>query len=101
MTYRDDETRLKADQTQLKADETRLKDGETRLKDDETQLSDLLIRWEEMRERGEHPSIEELCAEHPGLSDELRRRVEALRVMDPLLQSTLLPSDNVDLLSTA
>ncbi len=87
VTYQDDETQLKGDGTLLK--------------DDETQLSDLLIRWEEMRERGEHPSIEELCAEHPGLSDELRRRVEALQVMDPLLQSTLPPAENVDLLSTA
>jgi serine/threonine-protein kinase len=67
----------------------------------ETQIGDLLIRWEEMRERGETLSIEELCAEHPSLSDELRRRVEALREMDPLLQSTLPPSENADLLSTA
>jgi serine/threonine protein kinase len=115
MTYQDDETQLKHVETQLEHvetqikhvetqlehDETQIKHVETRLEPDETQLSDLLIRWEEMHERGEHPSIEALCAEHPSLSDELRRRVEALRVMDPLLQSTLPPSDHMNLLSTA
>src|SRR4051794_12017905 len=51
---------------------------------DETRLSDLLIRWEELRELGQEVSIEEYCAGHPALADELKRRIMALRAMAPL-----------------
>ena len=48
-------------------------------------LDDLLIRCEELRDQGRPVTIEDLCAEHPELIKELRRRDEALRAMSPLL----------------
>ncbi|MBV8311767.1 MAG: hypothetical protein JO344_15395, partial [Planctomycetaceae bacterium] len=41
-------------------------------------LDDLLIRCEELRDQGRPVTIEDLCAEHPELIKELRRRDEAL-----------------------
>ncbi|MGD0041097.1 MAG: hypothetical protein ABSE84_11875 [Isosphaeraceae bacterium] len=52
---------------------------------EESILDDLLIRWEELNDQGRPVTIEDLCVEHPGLVKELRRRVEALRAMSPLL----------------
>lgn len=60
----------------------------------ETCLSDLLIRWEELRERGQTFPTEELCAGHPELADALRRRVEVLQAMDPLLGPTSVPGED-------
>ena len=40
----------------------------------DTRLNELLDRWEELRERGPAPPLEQLCADSPELLDELRRR---------------------------
>ena len=37
---------------------------------------DLLVEWEERRQRGEHVSPEELCPSDPALQKELRERIE-------------------------
>src|SRR5579885_2871646 len=52
---------------------------------DAVHLEDLLLRWEEARERGQAISPEELCRDHPELLPELRRRIQALRLLDPIL----------------
>src|SRR5262245_34609492 len=50
-------------------------------------VTDLLLRWEELSERGESVTPEELCRDCPELLDELRRRVRALRSLDTALHS--------------
>ena len=47
---------------------------------DEDLLADLLVRWEELRERGRDVSALELCQDCPHLADELARRINALNV---------------------
>jgi D-alanyl-D-alanine carboxypeptidase len=44
-------------------------------------VEDLLLRWEELSERGESVTPEELCRDCPELLDELRRRVRALQAL--------------------
>src|SRR5689334_4434040 len=51
----------------------------------EARLSVLLLRWEELKEGGQAITAEDLCRDHPDLADELRRRIEALDAMKPLL----------------
>jgi serine/threonine protein kinase len=53
---------------------------------DEDRLTDLALRWEELRERGEEATVEDLCREHPELIEPLRRRIAALREMDAVLE---------------
>ncbi len=48
-------------------------------------ISDLLLRWQELRRRGEHPTIQELCAEHPSKAEELARHIKAFESMEELL----------------
>src|SRR5262249_20514563 len=48
-------------------------------------VEDLLLRWEELSERGEPVSPEELCRDCPELLDELRRRVSALQDLNAAL----------------
>jgi hypothetical protein len=48
---------------------------------DEELLADLLLRWEELRDRGQNTPASELCREQPHLTDELARRIESLQVM--------------------
>jgi serine/threonine protein kinase len=48
-------------------------------------LEDLLLRWQELRQQGQKPSIEELCSSHPDLAAELRQRIAALESMEALL----------------
>jgi serine/threonine protein kinase len=50
-------------------------------------LVDLLVDWEESRRRGTPPSLEELCGDRPDLLAELRRRIEALRDIDSVLET--------------
>src|SRR5262245_8135022 len=50
-------------------------------------VGDLLLRWEELSERGESVTPEELCRDCPELLDELRRRVRALQALDPALDA--------------
>lgn len=45
-------------------------------------LEDLLLRWEELADAGQGVSAEELCRDCPELTDELRRRIDALRGMN-------------------
>ena len=47
---------------------------------DEDLLADLLVRWEELRERGQDVSALELCQQSPHLIEELARRINALKV---------------------
>src|SRR5262245_11978949 len=48
-------------------------------------VADLLLRWEELSERGESVTPEELCRDCPELLDELRRRIRALQALNPAL----------------
>ena len=45
---------------------------------DEERLLDLLLRWEELRNRGQEIPVENLARECPHLQAELRRRIKAL-----------------------
>ena len=47
---------------------------------DEELLADLLLRWEELRERGQDTPASQLCREQPHLAEELARRINALKV---------------------
>src|SRR5262245_4328499 len=55
-------------------------------------VEDLLLRWEELNERGESVTPEELCRDCPELLDELRRRVRALQALNPALGAAGGPS---------
>jgi serine/threonine-protein kinase len=44
-------------------------------------VSDLLLRWEELRDRGQTVSAEELCRDRPELVDEVGRRIAALEAV--------------------
>ncbi len=49
---------------------------------DEELLTELLLQWEELYERGEDSSPEELCRDCPHLLDELRGRIAAMKATD-------------------
>src|SRR5690349_18028332 len=51
-------------------------------------ILELLSRWEDLRERGQTPTPEELCRECPDLLPEVKRRVEHLQRLTPSLPST-------------
>ena len=51
----------------------------------DAELHELLIVWEEARERGESLTAESLCRDCPELADELGRQIQALRDWDPLM----------------
>jgi WD40 repeat protein/tRNA A-37 threonylcarbamoyl transferase component Bud32 len=55
----------------------------------EARLDELLLRWEELREQGRDVSAEELCRDHPELRETLRRRIDVLRAIGPVLQPTV------------
>ncbi|MGP0063687.1 MAG: hypothetical protein ACLQGP_08840 [Isosphaeraceae bacterium] len=42
---------------------------------DDLRLEELLIAWEEARERSEPMTVEQLCRDCPELADELGRRI--------------------------
>ena len=46
------------------------------------QFRDLLDRWEELRERGQEPSVEELCRDAVHLVERLRDWVRVLKTAD-------------------
>lgn len=48
-------------------------------------IDDLLVRWQELRRRGEAPSVRDLCADHPALVEELRQRINAFESMEAML----------------
>ena len=47
---------------------------------DEDLLADLLLRWEELHEKGQEPAAEELCRDCPHLAPLLAERIHALKV---------------------
>lgn len=47
---------------------------------DEDILADLLLRWEELRERGQDTPAEQICQDHPHLLEEFTRRIKILTV---------------------
>ena len=51
----------------------------------EERLGELLLRWDELRQQGCDVSAGELCGEFPELADELRRRIEVVRGLEPVL----------------
>jgi hypothetical protein len=53
------------------------------------QVGDLLARWNELRERGEAVSAEQLCADHPELLAELRQRIQTLDGLAPRVTSSV------------
>ena len=55
---------------------------------EEAGLTDLLIRWEELRERGQSIPVEELCAGHSELVS-ARHRIDGLKAMAPLIGPTV------------
>src|SRR5262249_43343835 len=50
-------------------------------------VEDLLLRWEELSERGEPGTPEELCRDCPELLDELRRRIRVLQTLNRALDT--------------
>src|SRR5882724_8002406 len=52
----------------------------------ETKLLDLLVQWEEQRQEGRAPTVEELCPDDVRLQDVLRRRIEKRQRMQALLE---------------
>ena len=46
------------------------------------QFRDLLDRWEELREQGQEPSVEELCHDTPHLAERLREWTRVLKTSD-------------------
>lgn len=47
---------------------------------DEDILADLLLRWEELRERGQDTPAEQICQDHSHLLEEFTRRIKILTV---------------------
>ena len=47
---------------------------------DDELLADLLLRWEELHEKGQEPAAEELCRDSPHLAPLLAERIHALKV---------------------
>jgi len=60
----------------------------------EETVEQLLARWDELREQGQDVLPERLCADRPDLLDELKARVQRLRLMD-WLDQTPSPSTNL------
>ena len=46
------------------------------------QFRDLLDRWEDLREQGQEPSVEELCRDAPHLAERLREWTRVLKTSD-------------------
>jgi mono/diheme cytochrome c family protein len=61
-------------------------------------MEDVLLRWEEARRQGQEPAAEELCAGHPALTEEVRRRIQAILVMECVLGVGPTPQPAADLL---
>src|SRR5262249_33702735 len=51
----------------------------------EDRLGELLLRWDELRRQGRDIPAGELCVDCPELADELRRRIEVVRDLEPVL----------------
>jgi eukaryotic-like serine/threonine-protein kinase len=51
----------------------------------EARLSELVLRWEELRQRGQDIYVEDLCSDCPELLEDLKQRIEVLEALDPVL----------------
>jgi serine/threonine-protein kinase len=51
----------------------------------EDRLGELLLRWDELRRDGRDVTAEELCGDCPDLAPEVKRRIDAVERMDPVL----------------
>jgi serine/threonine protein kinase len=51
-------------------------------------VNELVLRWQDQRDRGQPVSVEELCADCPELLGELKRQIEALQSMESFLTGT-------------
>src|SRR3954452_19440315 len=60
--------------------------------DDDRRLDDLLLSWEELRERGSEPTVARLCADCPHLIEPLSRRIAALLAMDQAMHDRTAPA---------
>ena len=49
---------------------------------DANEFHDLLDRWEDLRERGREPSVEELCRDAPHLTEKMREWVRVLKMSE-------------------
>ena len=54
--------------------------GMTMTTETDDQFRDLLDRWEELREQGQEPSVEELCRDAPHLAERLREWTRVLKM---------------------
>jgi WD40 repeat protein/tRNA A-37 threonylcarbamoyl transferase component Bud32 len=52
-----------------------------------SQLMDLLLRYEELREQGQHVTAEEICRDCPELLAEVKLRIQDLQALAPVLES--------------
>ncbi len=50
--------------------------------DTDDQFHDILDRWEDLRQQGQEPSVEELCRDAPYLTERVRDWVRVLRTSD-------------------
>ena len=58
-------------------------------------ISDILLNWEELREQGQEPALEELCRDHPEVRGEVERRIRALRKMYRIPNAAQAPTQPV------
>ena len=54
----------------------------TMTSDTDDQFRDLLDRWEDLREQGQEPSVEELCRDAPHLAERMRDWMRVLKSGD-------------------
>jgi len=71
------------------------------MNNDDEILVDLLVRWEELCERGQDVSALELCHQSPHLADELARRISALKITSWLDRPVEVPVSDADLPKSA
>jgi eukaryotic-like serine/threonine-protein kinase len=58
-------------------------------------IGDILLNWEELREQGQEPALEELCRDHPEVRGEVERRIQALRKMYQIPNAAQAPTQPV------
>ena len=58
-------------------------------------IGDILLNWEELREQGQEPALEELCRDHPEVRGEVDRRIRALRKMYQIPNAAQAPTQPV------
>jgi hypothetical protein len=52
----------------------------------DSRLSELLSRWQDLNEQGRDISVEDLCADCPGLAADLRRLIAALKAIGTVIR---------------